>query len=361
MSPLHRITRLLAASAALALAAGCKPAAEPATSTPPSPGDAAKTDAPKAGAKAVTKDGKPITLGFLVKQPEEKWFQDEWKFAKKCAADNGFEVECKGDKDGAKVLQLIDTLAAQGAQGFVICTPDVKLGPSIVAKAKEHDLKVYSVDDQFVGADGKFMEDVPYMGISAGDIGETVGKALADEYKKRGWKPEETAAAGITYTELATAKARTDGAIKALTAAGFPKDRIYTKNEKSTDIPGSQDAMKAILTQNPKVKHWLIFSMNDEGVLGAVRALEERAFAADTCVGIGIGGSSCFPELERTTVTSFIGTVLISPKRHGYETTEALFKWVRDGVEPEKKILTKGILIDRSNFKEIAKREGLMD
>jgi len=33
---------------------------------------------------------------------------------------------------------------------------------------------------------------------SAGDIGQTVGKALAEEYQKRGWKPEETAAAGIT-------------------------------------------------------------------------------------------------------------------------------------------------------------------
>ncbi|MBI5833566.1 MAG: substrate-binding domain-containing protein [Armatimonadetes bacterium] len=309
----------------------------------------------------MTKDGKPIKIGFLVKQPEEKWFQDEHKFAKKCAADNGFEVLCNGTKDSAKILELIDNLATNGAQGFVICTPDTKLGPAIVNKAKDLNLKVFAVDDQFIGPDGKFMEDVPYMGISAGDIGEMVGKSLAEEFKKRGWKAEETAAAGITFEELATSKARTDGAQKALVAGGFPKDRIFTKNEKTTDIPGAMDAMQALLTQHPEIKHWLVFSMNDEGVLGAVRALEGRTFAPETCVGIGIGGSSCFPELEREKPTSFIGTALISPKRHGYETTEMMLKWIRDGVEPAKKTLTKAIMVDRSNFKKIAKEEGILD
>ena len=50
-----------------------------------------------------------------------------------------------------------------------------------------------------------------------------------------------------------------------------------------------------------------------------------------------------------------------SPKRHGYETTKALLDWVKDGKAPAKKTLTQGILVDRSNFKEKAKAEGLMD
>ncbi|MBI2300528.1 MAG: substrate-binding domain-containing protein, partial [Armatimonadetes bacterium] len=170
--------------------------------------------------------GEKIKLGFLVKQPEEKWFQDEWKFARKCAEDLHFEVITLGSSDGPKILQMIQTIASQGAKGFVICTPDTKLGTAIVAKAKEYDLRVFSVDDQFIGPDGKEMTDVPYMCISASEIGKAVGVALADEYKQRGWKAEDTAAAGITFTELATSKARTDGAIETLTAAGFPKARI---------------------------------------------------------------------------------------------------------------------------------------
>ena len=33
-----------------------------------------------------------IILGFLVKQPEELWFQNEWKFAQQCADKYGFEL-----------------------------------------------------------------------------------------------------------------------------------------------------------------------------------------------------------------------------------------------------------------------------
>ncbi len=84
-------------------------------------------------------------------------------------------------------------------------------------------------------------------------------------------------------------KERTDGASSALEAAGFPRDKIYRSAEKTTDVPGGFDAMNTLLTQHPEAKHWLVYSVNDEGVLGAIRALENRGFNAGTIIGIGIG------------------------------------------------------------------------
>ena len=80
----------------------------------------------------------------MVKQPEEPWFQLEWKFADQAAKQYGFELMKIGAPDGEKVLAAIDNLAASGAKGFVICTPDVRLGPSIVAQAKRQNLKLIS-------------------------------------------------------------------------------------------------------------------------------------------------------------------------------------------------------------------------
>src|SRR3954452_11475805 len=84
----------------------------------------------------------PVKIGFLVKQPEEPWFQLEWKFADQAAKDDGFKLIKIPVQDGDKVLSAIDNLSASGAQGFVICTPDVKLGRAIVDKAKTRGLKV---------------------------------------------------------------------------------------------------------------------------------------------------------------------------------------------------------------------------
>lgn len=305
------------------------------------------------------KGGKKIRIGYLVKMPEERWFQDEHRFARMCGEKNGFEVITIGANDGEKVLAAIDNLAAQGAQGFVICTPDARLGPAILARSNAHGMKVFAVDDQFVGADGKFM-DVPYMGIAARAIGETVGKALYAEFQKRGWKIEETAAAAITFDELNTVRERTEGAVSALVSAGFPEERIFRSPEKTTDVPGAFDAANTLLTQHANVKRWLVFSVNDEGVLGAVRAMENHGFGADRVIGIGIGGSSAIPEFEKEKPTGFYATCLLSPYRHGYEATELLYKWIRDGVEPPKDTRTVGILIDRRNYIKVMTEQDLL-
>jgi L-arabinose transport system substrate-binding protein len=337
-------------AAGLCVLAGCPKAPAPA---PPTGQTTARTPAGEASGES------KIVIGFLVKMPEEPWFQNEWKFAQQCADKYGFDLKKIGATDGEKVMTAIDNLATAGAQGFVICTPDVKLGPAIMAKATQHNMKVFSVDDQFVGADGKFM-DVTYMGISASDIGHQVGEALSAEMKKRGWKPAETGAAAITFDELNTGKERTDGATDALIKAGFPKDRVFRAPEKTTDVPGAFDAASTLLTQHPEVKHWLAFALNDEGVLGAVRAMEGRGLKVEDIIGVGIGGTSALPEFDKPKPTGFFATCLIDPYRHGYETTELLYKWIKDGTPPPKDTRTKGTIVTRETCRKTMQERGLI-
>ncbi|MBI5770625.1 MAG: arabinose ABC transporter substrate-binding protein [Verrucomicrobia bacterium] len=302
-----------------------------------------------------------VKIGFLVKQPEEPWFQLEWKFADQAAKELGFTLVKIGATDGEKVLAGIDNLAAAGAQGFVICTPDTRLGPGIAAKARANKLKLISVDDQFIGANGKPMTNVHHLGISAGKIGESVGQTLAAEMKKRGWTAADTAVCAVTFEELATAKERTDGAIAALTAASFPKDRIFKAPERTADIPGAFDAVNVLLTQKSGIKHWLVCGPNDSAVLGAVRALEGRGYAADSCVAIGINGTDCIVELEKAKPTSFYGSMLLSAKAHGYQTSEMMFRWIKEGKEPPLDSRTVGVLITRENFRQVLKEQGIRD
>lgn len=305
--------------------------------------------------------GSDLKIGFVVKQPEEPWFQLEWKFAQKAADEYGFELIKIGAPDGEKVLTAIDTLAASGAKGFVICTPDVKLGPAIVQKAKVNNLKMIAVDDRFLGPDGKPMEDVHYLGISARKIGEQVGQELWKELEKRGWPMEETAAGMVTYNELETARERTEGAQDALVKAGFPADKIYQAPQKTTDVPGAFDAVNILLTQHPEVKHWLFFGMNDSAVMGAVRAAEGRQIAAADMIGIGINGTDAITELEKPEPTGFFGSMLLSARDHGFKTTEMMYNWITKGEEPPLDTRTVGEFITRDNFKQKLKEQGITE
>jgi len=294
-----------------------------------------------------------IKLGFLVKQPEEPWFQSEWKGAEKAATKYGFEVVKLGVTDGEKTIAAIDNLAALGATGFVICTPDVRLGPAIVAKSKGAELKVIAVDDQFVGASGKIMTTVPYLGMSASKIGHAAGEGIAGEMNKRGWVPGEVGVCVITFDQLDTIRQRTDGAVGALTAAGVPTARVFKSAQKTQDIEGSFNAATILFTQHPDIKRWLICGGNDTAVLGAVRAGEQRGFAAADVIGVGINGTDCIDELRKSKPTGFFGSMRVSALSEGFTTSELLFHWVKDGTKPPLDTRTAGIFMTRANLEQV--------
>ncbi|MFM2481633.1 arabinose ABC transporter substrate-binding protein [Celerinatantimonas sp. YJH-8] len=301
-----------------------------------------------------------LKLGYLVKQPEEAWFQTEWAFADKAGAKYHFETLKMAVPDGEKTLNAIDTLAASGAKGFVICTPDPKLGPAIMAKAKSYGLKVITVDDQFINAKGKPMTDVPLIMMAASEIGYRQGQELYKEMLHRKWDVNTTAVMAITADELDTARRRVDGSIKALKEAGFPVERIYRVPTKSNDIPGAFDAGNSMLVQHPEVKQWLIVGMNDNTVLGGVRATEGQGFTKDNVIGIGINGVGAINELSKSKATGFYGSLLPSPDVHGFKSIEMLYHWVKDGVEPPKMTQVKDVvLITRDNFRAELDKKGL--
>ena len=301
-----------------------------------------------------------VRIGFLVKQAEEPWFQDEWRYASEAAREKGFELIKIGVPGGEKTLDAIATLAALQAQGFVICAPDVKLGTAIERTARRYGLKLMSVDDRLVDGHGQPIASIPHMGISAYEIGKQVGRGLAEEAKARGWALSEIGAMRIAFDELPTARERTRGAVDALTEAGMKPAQIVDAPSAKSDTENAFNAATIALTKNPDIKRWFLFAMNDEMVLGGVRAAEGRGLHGDAVLGMGIGGSqTALNEFSRPDVTGFYGTVLISPRRHGYETSLDMYDWITTGRAPQPLTLTSGIVVTRANLADVRRKMGL--
>ena len=300
-----------------------------------------------------------LKLGYLVKQPEEAWFQTEWAYAEKAGKDLGFDVIKIGVPDGEKTMAAIDKLAAEGAKGFVICAPDPTLGSAIMEKAKSLNLRVVTVDDRLQDKMGLFMDDVPLMMMAARKVGDRQGQELLKEMRRRGWKASETGALVIVAEGLETARLRTDGAITALKVGGFPAAQVYTTPTKTNDIPGSQQAAKSFL-ETKKFKNWVVAGMNDNTVLGGIRATEDHGYAAENVIGIGINGVDAVAELSKDKPTGFYGSMLPSPDVHGYKSIEMLYNWVAKNAEPPKFVeVADTVLITRDNFKSELKKKGL--
>lgn len=301
-----------------------------------------------------------VRIGFIVKQPEQAWFINEQRAATERGEELGFRVIRLGGKDGQEVLSAIDNLHSQGAQGFVICPPDVRLGPAIMNRAEQYGMKVITVDDQFVNSGGEPMDGVPHLGMSGTKIGLQVGEAIAAEIEARGWDPQEVAALRLTNNELPTAVERTDGATQALLEWGFPEDNIFDAPQQSTDTSGAFSAASPVLSQRGDFEHWIIYALNEESVLGGVRATEQYGLAAEDVIGVGINGSgAAFAEFSRDNPTGFHGTVAVSSTMHGRQTAEDLYLWITEGEEPSANTETSGTLMTRDNWQDVRQELGL--
>ncbi|WP_049126365.1 substrate-binding domain-containing protein, partial [Burkholderia cenocepacia] len=261
---------------------------------------------------------------------------------------------------GEKVSTALDSLAAQKAQGVIICAPDVKLGPGIAAKARRAGIKLMSVDDQLVDGHGAPLPGVPHMGISAYKIGQQVGQAIADETKRRGWNPAEVGIIRLAYDQLPTARERTTGAVDALKAAGFPAANVIDAPEMTADTEGAFNAANIALTKHANFKRWVAFGSNDDTTVGAVRAAEGRGIGADAMVAVGINGSQiALNEFAKPKPTGFYGSILLNPRQHGYQTSINMYDWITKNQAPPPLVLTSGTLITRDNEKQARAALGL--
>jgi L-arabinose transport system substrate-binding protein len=299
-------------------------------------------------------------IGFLVKMPEQAWFINEQRAATEAGQELGFDVIKIGVPDGEKVMSAIDNLGAQGAQGFVICSPDVRLGPAIVAKARQNDMKVVTVDDQLVDAQGKPLEGVPHLGMSGYKIGMQVGDTLIKEMQKRGWNMADVRALRITSNELPTARERVKGASDVLVKKGFPEDHIFDAPQRTTDTEGGFNAASPIFAQHADAKYWLIYALNEESVLGGVRATEQLHIPSENVIGVGINGASeAFAEFSKDRPTGFFATVAVSSTFHGRDTAVNLFKWIKEGKAPPPLTETTGTVMYRDNWQQVKQQLGL--
>ncbi|ROT99641.1 arabinose ABC transporter substrate-binding protein [Marinobacter sp. R17] len=300
------------------------------------------------------------TIGFIVKKPEQAWFINEQSAATELGKKDGFEVVKLSGVDGQEVLSAIDNLHSQGAQGFVICPPDVRLGPVIKRRAEQYDMKVVTVDDRFVNADGEPMKDVPHLGMSGYKIGQQVGNTIAKQIKARGWDMDDVAALRISNYELPTAKERTDGATDALMDAGFKKDNIFDAPQQNTDTSSAFAAASPVFSKQSKYKHWVIYALNEESVLGGVRASEQYGLTADDVIGVGINGSgAAFAEFSREKPTGFYGTIAVSSTMHGRQSAKNLYNWITEGEKPPANTQTTGKLMTRDNWQQVRDELGL--
>jgi L-arabinose transport system substrate-binding protein len=93
----------------------------------------------------------------------------------------------------------------------------------------------------------------------------------------------------------------------------------------------------------------MIVSCNDDGVLGAVRALEQAGYQEDSMIGVGINGQLACEEFKKPKATGFKGSIFVNSAVHGATAVRLLKEYVSEKKPIPARTIIPGRLITKTD------------
>jgi len=284
--------------------------------------------------KSATESQGPL-LAFICKDLSQEWFvgtsQTMKNTAKSLGARDVLLYDCAMSPD--KYMSALDSAIGQKVDVLIVCPPDQQLSQITVQRCKEAGIKVMADDDGLI--DEKGVHIAPALELNAYVVGTSQGEWLANYVKKNKLDADiaTTAYLCLTMSQVSSCVPRADGAVDAFLKNNptFPKNKII-----KADYDGTSDkafnVAAATITANPNIKTWFVTAPNDEGALGATRALEQANLDKKAVVA-GIGGYLAVDEFKKD-FSCFMATAYIDPVEDGTIAATAAMKWITEGKVP---------------------------
>ena len=236
---------------------------------------------------AFADDADKLLVYGIYKAGDQTWFIDEGEAAKNAVEALGGEfVYVDAKMNPEEYLKAIDNAVANKADGIVTCIPDQTLSQAALDAAGE--IPMVAADDA-LEVDGEKI--APWVGIDAYNIGAANGEWIANYAIENGLvDKEDTGLLIMTMDTVSSCVPRAEGELDKWgeLCPDFPEDRIFKADYDGTTDKGNT-AAAAVFTANPQITTWLVTGANEEGTIGACRALESAGLDANACV-VGLGG-----------------------------------------------------------------------
>ena len=344
--------KILATAMALSLCAAAFTACGSGTS---SSAPAATTDTTSSTATSeATPDAAPAAGGVIYgiyKAGDQTWFIDEGDAAKAAAEAAGYTftfVDAKMSPE--EYLKAIDNAIANNAAGVVTCIPDQTMSQAAVDKLTEANIPVVAADDA-LEVDGKKI--APWVGINAYKIGEANGEWLSAYAKDNDLIGKEDVGLLImTMDTVSSCVPRAEGEYDKFVelCPDFDTAKIFKADYDGTTDKGNT-AAAAVITAHPEIKTWLVTGANEEGCVGATRALESAGLDANACV-VGLGGYMAKDEFKKEGGSCMKASAYFSADSVGAGSVEVLID-VINGNEPAMETAVDAVVVTPENYQEV--------
>lgn len=307
-----------------------------------------------AGSMTASAEEDKLVVYGIYKAGDQTWFIDEGAAAQKAVEEAGGEftfVDAKMNPE--EYLKAIDNAIANNASGIVTCIPDQTMSQAVVDKAEEAGIPIVAADDALQDTDGNLL--APWVGINAYAIGEANGEWLANYANENELVgKEEVGLLLMTMDTVSSCVPRAEGEYDKFTelCPDFPEENIFRADYDGTTDKGNT-AAAAVITANPQITTWLVTGANEEGCIGAARALESAGLDKDACV-VGLGAYMAKDEWNTKGAdgTCVKASAYFSADQVGAGSVEVLLDMIA-GEEPTMETAVDAVVVTPEDYKDV--------
>ncbi len=345
----------------------CAQPAVPEQGSPSAEQETATVQAEETAQESGAQGGKALAdvrIGAIYRDMTQSWFIDEAAAASAMAKELGIQDLLVGDakEDPQTFTDVVDNFLVQGIDGLIVNIPDQQLSKMVVDKCAEAGIPIMAVDVPLIDNDGNYL--APGIELDGYLCGEEMGKWVNNyiEENKMMENPDEVGVIILALEQITSCVPRADGQYDAFMAAhpDFPKDKVIRIDYGNGSTDEGFNSAAATITANPQVKKWIVMAGNDEGALGATRALEQAGLDKDSVV-VGLGGYHAKDEFRKEN-SCFRASAYIQASTVGNESVKAMVANITEGTPIFEEYKTdkafgvypfSAIMVTAENFEEI--------
>ena len=228
---------------------------------------------------------------------------------------------------------------------------DQKIREAIKSKLVEAGIPVVAADDALQTTDGTKI--APWVGINAYVIGEANGAWIAEYAKANNLVDDpECALLIMTMDTVSSCVPRAEGEYDKFTelCPEFDTAKIFKADYDGTTDKGNT-ASAAVFTAHPEITKWLVTGANEEGTIGALRALESAGLDGESCV-VGLGAYMAKDEWKKEGESAMKAAAYFSSLSVGAGSVEVLLQII-DGQEVTMETAVDAVVVTPETYVEV--------
>lgn len=297
-----------------------------------------------------------ISIAYLQKQGDQEYFIGEAQGAKDKAAELGVDLQVVDlGEDANKAVSETQAALGKKVRGIIIVVPAPAVGPQVVQLAKDAGVPLLTSDDQVCvdGPDPAACDKtklVPRVGFSGTQMGESVGTRAGEEFKKAGWKKEDTAVITAWQQDVTVCTDRVKAAVpKFEAAAGVTGVKVIEVGTDNTPT-GAQDKVAATISGNRNIKNWVMLGCNDENVSGGVTAMQNAGIKPENIIGVGLGAYLACKDWNSGKPSGMKAALFINGYEVGKLAVQTMYDNIKNGTQMPAEAFAPTKMVDPRNW-----------